>query len=298
MDKLRLMESFVRIVDEGSLTAAARRQGTSLAATVRGLAALEGHLGVRLLNRSTRRIALTDEGRGYLERCRRILAEVGEAEAALNARIDRPEGRLTLTAPVMFGRLRLAPVVAEFLAAHPAMSADLMLLDRVVDLLEEGIDLALRIGRLPDSSLVALPLGSLRRIVCASPAYLARAGRPAHPAELAGHRCIRFSGLPGGEEWRFPEATGAVTVSGPLTTNQLDVAVDACISGLGCGRFLSYQVSAALADGRLQALLVDFEPPPVPVNLVYPHSRLVSARVRAFVEFARPRLQAVLAALP
>jgi len=187
MDKLRAMEVFVRIVDGGSLTAAAEALRTSLPSVVRTLAALEAELDVRLLNRTTRRIALTDEGREYCERCRRVLAEVDDAEASLSARRAAPKGRLRLSAPVMFGRLHVAPVATEFIVRHPAVKVDMLLLDRVVDLVEEGIDAGLRIGRLPDSSLVAIPVGHTRRVVCASPAYLTRAGTPKALADLGGH---------------------------------------------------------------------------------------------------------------
>ncbi len=300
MDKLRLMQTFVAIVDGGSLTAAARTQNCSLAAVVRGLAALEAHLGVRLLNRSTRRIALTVEGREYAERCRRLLAEVAEAEAALTELRDEPTGMLAMTAPTLFGRLHVGPVVSEFLAAFPHMRVHLLLLDRVVDLLEEGMDLAIRIGHLPDSSLVALPMGTTGRVICASPDYLARHGTPSAPADLTAHRCVQFVGLPGGENWRFSAAGQpvAVPISGVLTTNQLDAAVDACLRGVGCGRFFQYQVAEDLAAGRLVRLLPEFELTPLPVSLVYPHSRLLSSRVRSFVAWALPRLKSRIAALP
>lgn len=302
MDKLRAMTVFVRIVEAGSLTAAAERLGTSLTSVVRSLAALERALGVRLLNRSTRRSALTDEGREYFERCRHLLAELEEAEAVLSARQTEPAGRLAITAPAMFGRLHVGPILADFLAAHPRVRAELLLVDRIVDLLDEGIDLAVRIGRLPDSSLVALPVGSTRHVVCASPDYLARHGTPRRPAELAdlaGQRCIRFTGLGQGGEWAFggAEAGVRVAIAEVLATNQLDAAVDACVRGVGCGRFLSYQVDALIAAGRLRRILADFEPEAVPVSIAYPHSRLLSARVRAFVDWAVPRLKARLGAL-
>ncbi|MBI2305852.1 MAG: LysR family transcriptional regulator [Rhodocyclales bacterium] len=294
MDKLRAMETFVRIVEAGSLTAAAGALDTSLTSVVRSLATLEGALGTRLLNRTTRRIALTDEGREYFERCRRVLAEVEEAENALSARQAKPAGKLTLTAPVMFGRLHVGPVLSEFLAAQPAVNAELMLFDRVVDLLDEGMDAAIRIGHLRDSSLVAVPLGTTRRIVCASPAYLRRAGTPRHPADLAGHRCLQFLGVAPGAEWEFSGGDGKTTrvpIKGLLATNQIDVALDACVKGLGCGAFLDYQVRDALAAGKLRRLLPAYEPAPIPVQLVYPHSRLLSSRVRSFVDWAVPRLR-------
>lgn len=293
MDKFKAMTTFVRIVESGSLTGAAERLGSSLTAVVRSLATLEQGLGVRLLNRTTRRIALTDEGREYFERCRRLLAELDEAESALTDRRLKPAGRLTITAPVMFGRLHVAPVLTDFLAAYPEMRAELLLLDRVIDLLEEGIDLAIRIGPLPESSLVAAPLGATRRVLCASPAYLAAHGEPQQPADLAGHRAIRFSGLGEGGEWTFA-CGGEIRRVVPLeafASNQIDAALDACRKGLGCGRFLAYQVREAEAAGQLVRLLRDWEPAAVPVSLVYPHARLLSPRIRAFVDWAVPRLR-------
>lgn len=300
MDKLRAMETFVRIVEAGSLTAAAAALDTSLTSVVRSLATLEGALGTRLLNRTTRRIALTDEGREYFARCRRVLAEVEEAEAALSARQATPAGRLAITAPVMFGRLHVGPVLSDFLAVHPAVHAELMLFDRVVDLLDEGMDAAIRIGHLRDSSLVAVPLGTTRRVVCASPAYLRRAGTPRRPEDLAGHRCLQFLGVAPGSEWEFAGGddggkTIRVPIKGLLATNQINVALDACGKGLGCGMFLDYQVRDALAAGTLRRVLQDFEPPPIPVQLVYPHSRLLSSRLRSFVDWAVPRLRQRLA---
>lgn len=301
MDKFKAMNTFVGIVEAGSLTAAADRLGVSLAAVVRSLAALEESLGVRLLNRSTRRIALTEEGRDYLERSRRLMADLADMENAVTARRTRPSGRLVITAPVMFGRLHVAPVVTDFLAEHPEMSVELLLVDRVLDLLDESIDLALRIGALPDSGLVAVPVGSTRRVTCASPGYIARHGRPMHPAELAGHAVIRLTGLGDGHEWHFERVSERgsehvrVPVRSSFATNQVDVGLDACRKGVGCGRFLAYQVRASEAAGELERLLDDWAPPAVPVSLLYPHGRLLPSRVRAFLDWAAPRLRERLA---
>jgi DNA-binding transcriptional LysR family regulator len=287
------MEIFVRIVEAGSLTAAASALDTSLTSVVRSLSSLERALGVRLLNRTTRRIALTDEGREYLERCRRVLAEVDEAESALTARQVNPAGRLAVTAPVMLGRLHVAPVVTDFLGAYRDIRAELLLLDRVVDMLDEGMDIAIRIGNLPDSSLVAIPVGETRRVTCASPEYLSRHGAPARPADLADHRCIQFTGATRGPEWDFG-AGGKITrvsIDAALSTNQVDGALGACVKGLGCARFLGYQVTGLLQAGTLTRVLREFEPAPVPISVVYPHSRLLSSRVRAFVDWAVPRLR-------
>jgi|SRR5882672_822979 len=292
MDKLRAMTIFVRIVDVGSLTAAARALDTSLPSVVRTLAALEASLGVRLLNRTTRRLSLTDEGREYYERCKRVLAEIDEAEAALSERRAAPRGRLRVTASVMFGRVRVAPVVTEFLVKHPAIQIELLLLDRVVDLVEEGIDVGVRIAQLPDSSLIAIPVGQTRRVVCASPAYLKRQGMPKSPRDLAAHRCIASSALGQAHEWSFGGTRPQrVAVRPVLMTNQIDAALDACLRGLGCVQALGYQVQAALDAGTLRRILAAFEPSPLPIQLVYPHARLLSANVRAFVDFAAPRLR-------
>lgn len=292
MDKLRAMETFVRIVEAGSLAAAADELQVSAPSVVRALAALERELGVRLLQRTTRRSSLTDEGREYYERCRRVLAEVEAADAALTARRAEPSGRLRITAPLAFGRLRVAPVVQEFMASHPAVEVELLLLDRVVDLVEEGIDAAVRIAHLPSSSLVAVRVGETRRTTCASPHYLRRAGRPRRPGDLAGHRCVVFTGLSADGSWQFAGKPSRVPVRAALRTNQFDVALQACIDGVGCGQFLSYQVDAAVRAGRLLKILGEFEPPPTPIQIVYPQSRLLSPNVRAFVGLATARLRA------
>ena len=292
MDRLRAMEVFVGIVDAGSLTAAAEALGVSAPSVVRTLAAMEASLGVRLLNRTTRRSSLTDAGREYAERCRRVLSEVEAADAALSARRVEPSGRLRLTAPVVYGRSHLAPVVTEYIARHPAVEVELLLLDRVVDLFEEGLDAAVRISHLPESSLVATRVGETRRVVCAAPEYLRRAGSPETPEALAGHRGVVFSGLTSGGEYTFAgEPPLRVPVRPVLRTNQFDVALDAVRQGLGCGQFLCYQVRALLDQGELVRLLPAHEAPPVPISIVYPQARLLSANVRTFVDLAGARLR-------
>jgi DNA-binding transcriptional LysR family regulator len=287
MDKLRAMQVFVQIVEAGSLTGAAAVLGMSGPAVVRSLAALERAIGVRLLQRTTRRSSLSDEGRDYYERCKRVLAAVDEADTSMSARRSEPHGRLRITAPATYGRMYVAPIVNAFIAKYPAVEVDLLLLDRVVDLIEEGLDAAVRIGELPDSTLVARALGETRRVVCAAPAYLRRAGIPKTPAELQAHRCIVFSGLAAANEWAFGAKRQRVAVRPVLRTNQVDAALDACIRGLGCGQFLSYQVEAALREGRLKRLLKEYEPPPLPIHIVYPHAR-PSSNVRAFIDLAQP----------
>lgn len=286
MDRLRAMVTFVRIVERGSLTAAAEALETSLPSVVRTLAALEREVGVRLLNRTTRRMHLTDEGTLYLERCRSVLQSVQELEGLFSSRQSEPQGRLAITAPVLFGRRYVAPIVSEFVRRHPAVNAELLLLDRVVNLVEEGIDVGVRIGRLGDSSLVAMPVGKVRRVVCASPQYLRRHGTPRKPEDVQAHRCIRFTAVAEGHSWEFVAGRKkvAVPVTVALSSNQVDAAVEMCVGGLGLGMFLSYQVAPCQARKTLRYVLEDFEPEPLPVHVIYPHSRLQSPKVRAFVE--------------
>lgn len=292
MDRLRAMEVFVRIVETGSLTAAADALRKTVPSVVRTLAALESEVGVRLLNRTTRRSSLSDEGREYYERCRRVLAEVEAADAMLSSRRVEPKGRLRLTAPVMYGRMHVAPVVTDFIARYPGVEVELLLLDRVVDLVEEGIDAGVRIAHLPESSLVAVRVGETRRVVCAAPGYLKVAGQLSTPADLSAHRCVVFTGLTANSEWSFGgKPPVRVPVHALLRSNQFDVAVDACLKGLGCGQFLCYQVEAFIDAGKLRRVLGEFEPPPVPIQVVYPHARLLSPNVRAFMDFAVARLR-------
>jgi len=285
MNKLSAMETFVRIVDKGSLTAAAEALDTSLPSVVRSLASLERELGVRLLNRTTRRIHLTDDGAQYLERCRAILTAVEETEAAFSARRAEPQGRLAVTAPVLFGRRFVAPMVSDFLERHPKVSAELVFVVRVVNLVEEGIDVAVRIGHLRDSSLVAIPLGRVRRVVCASPDYLRRAGTPRHPRELRAHACVRHTGLARGDwHFRIGRRTVTVPVKAVITCSDIDSSLHACVSGCGLGMFLSYQVASYRKEKKLSYVLEDFETEPAPVQVVYAQSRLVTGKVRAFVD--------------
>jgi DNA-binding transcriptional LysR family regulator len=291
MDKLKAMQTFVHIADQGSLTAAARSRDSSLPAVVRTLAALEADLGVRLFHRTTRRISLTEEGKRYLENCRQVLAAVEEAEAALSADAAEPAGQLTVTAPVLFGQMYVAPAVMRFVQRFERMRCSLVLLDRVVNLLDEGMDAGIRIGELEDSSLVAQPLGSLRRVVVASPAYLARHGVPRHPKELLQANCVRFLGS-SGPWWTFHEAGRAFTVpvTGNLDFNHNAPVLEACLAGMGFGMFISYQVAPYLARKKLQLVLQAFEPPPRPVSVVYPHARMLPARTKAFIDFIKLEL--------
>ena len=293
MDKLRAMASFVCIVDKGSLTGAAVQLGVSLPSMVRTLALLERELDTTLLNRTTRRIHLTDAGRQYLERCRTILAQVQEAEAALHSRRAAPHGRLAVTASVLFGQRYVAPLINEFVRRYPEVSAELLFVDRVVNLIEEGIDAAVRIGRLPDSSLSAIPLGKVRQVVCASPAYLRAHGVPQRPDELPAYRCVRFTGVAPHSEWTFRSRPRKVPITSVVTCNQVDAALEACIDGLGLGSFLSYMVAPHVRAGRLKYVLEDFEVEPLPVNFIYPQSRMLSPTVRAFADLCAKKLRAI-----
>ncbi|NML43130.1 LysR family transcriptional regulator [Ramlibacter sp. G-1-2-2] len=288
MDRFKAMQTFVRIADTGSLTAAARELGSSVPAVVRALAAYEAQLGVRLFHRTTRRITLTDEGRQHLERSRHLLTGLEEAEAALRAGAAAPSGHLQITAPVLFGQMYVAPVVTRFAQQHPGLRCTLLLLDRVVNLLEEGQDLGIRIGKLEDSSLVARSIGHIRRVVVGTPAYLRRHGLPRHPRELARHNCIRTVGG-ARTAWGDFQENGRVfqvAVSGNLEFNHVWPTVQACADGAGLGMFFSYQVEQLVRAKKLRIVLDDFELPPRPISIVYPHARLLPARTRAFIDFA------------
>lgn len=282
VDRLTPMLIFARIVEGGSLSAGARAAGKSLPAVCRSLAQLEKRLGERLLHRTTRRIALTEAGREFYERCRRIAAEIEEAEAAVSARKMEPQGVLAVTAPLLFGRMHVAPVVVDYLRRHRKASVNLLLTDRTVNLVEEGLDAAIRIGELADSTLIARRLGAVPRVVCASPEYLGRNGVPAHPRDLVRHECIRFTGLSLIPEWTFLEAK--IRVEGRFVTNNGDAAIDAALHGLGLVMVLGYQVERPLADGRLVRVLADFEPAPAPVHALYSSARFVPAKLKAFLE--------------
>jgi DNA-binding transcriptional LysR family regulator len=295
MDQLEAMRVFQAVADQGGFAAAARQLRISPSSATRALAALEEHVGAPLLRRSTRAVSLTEAGRGYLAVCRRLLAELDEADRAAGGEAVRPRGLLTITAPVYFGRLHVAPIVLEFLDAFADVRASLQLLDRTMNLIEEGIDVAIRIGRLPDSSLIVTNVGEVRRVVCGSPGYLAAQGEPESTSDLGRHQLIEMTGMAAfGQVWSFwvdgRETT--VPVAPRLSVNQTDVAIAAALAGRGLTLLLSYQVAEYLRDGRLRAVLTHAEPPPIPINLVQPAARPPSAKVRAFVDFATVRLRA------
>lgn len=294
MDVLAAMRTFVSIVDQGSLTGAARVLDRAPPTIVRALASLEDHLGARLLTRTTRQMALTEEGRVYLDRCRRILADVVEAEASVVATETEPRGPIRVTAPVLFGQRHVSAPVVEFTQRYPEVEIDLVLLDRVVNLIEEGFDVGVRIGRLPDSSMIALPIGSMRRVVVASPSLLARTGVPTHPRELAALPCVHHSGSAPSRRWKFREAARDedVSISARFSSNQVKTVVDACLADLGFGSFLSYQVEPEVRAGRLQVVLGTFEVDPIPVQIVYADAQLMSPRLRLFVDAMKQALRA------
>lgn len=294
MVDLLALQTFVRIADGGSLSAAARAGGRSLPAVSRSLLQLEADLGVRLLHRTTRRIHLTDAGAQYLERCRRILAEVAEANASVSDLGRSLSGPITLTAPVLFGQMHIAPVVSEFLGLHPEVSVSLVLSDSLANIVEEGIDLAVRIGRLPDSGLVARKLGEVRRVACASPAYLKRRGAPKTPRDLADHSCLQFGALSPTPYWEFHDAgkPRQVRVQGSFSSNQGAPVIEAARAGLGIVFVLSYQVQALVAGGELRVLLQKYQAPPIPVSVILPSGRLQPARVCALADLLQARIGA------
>jgi DNA-binding transcriptional LysR family regulator len=289
MDQLDGMRVFVAVAESGGFAPAARQLRLSPPVVTRAIAALERRLGARLLNRTTRQMHLTEAGQRFLADCKRIIAELQDAEAlARNAHVE-PQGLLTVTAPVMFGRMHIAPLLFDFLERHPKVDARAMFVDRIVNLIEEGFDVALRIGTLADSSLTAIKVGTVRRVVVASPAYLATHGAPRTPADVENHRAIGSGRAP----WRFRGATASTQQPRmQLTVNGGDVAIASALAGQGLARPLSYQVDEELRDGRLQVVLADYEPPAQPVQLVYPEGRQAAAKVRAFVDFAAARLRA------
>jgi DNA-binding transcriptional LysR family regulator len=297
MDRLEAMKILVTVTEAGSLTGAARRLGMPLPTVSRKVSDLEAHLNTRLLYRSTRKLTLTDAGRTYVDACRRILDSVGEAERAAAGEFAAPTGELVLTAPVVFGRLHVLPVVTEFLGVYPDIDVRMALSDRTLDLLDDHVDLAVRIGRLPHSNLVAIGVGSVRQVVCASPSYLAVHGEPATPAQLSAHRGVSFETLTLPDEWTFGtgRAQVAVAIRSRLVVNTAEAAVDAACAGLGITRVLSYQVSEACRSGALKVVLAAHEPPPWPVSLVHAGQGILPLKLRAFIDFAAPRLRARLA---
>jgi DNA-binding transcriptional LysR family regulator len=286
MDRIDAMQAFVVVADLRGFAPAARKLGLSPSGVTRLIAALEERLGARLLQRTTRSVTLTDVGARYLQRIRGILADIEEAEGSVEGERKRPSGRLAVSAPVGFGRLHVGPVMSAYLTRYPEVSGELRLSDRIVNLVEDGVDLAVRIGHLADSSLVARQVGEMRRIVVASPGYLKRRGEPKTPAAVGSHATIQFGATAAPPDWRFVEGGREVRVACTprLSTDSADAAIQYAEQGGGLTRVLAYQAAAAIKAGRLKIVLARFEEPPLPIHIVYPTSRLLSAKVRGFID--------------
>ena len=293
MDRFRELSTFVAVAENGAFNAAARRLNMSPPAVTRLVTALEGRIGARLFTRTTRRVALTEAGERLLADATRILTELDEAEASAAGAHQSPRGVLRVTAPVMFGQRHIAPILRDYLDAYPDVSATTLFVDRIADLIDEGLDVAVRIGELPDSSLSAVRVGVVRPVTVASPAYIAAHGVPATPDELANHRIIQPVGLGQRPEWSFvlKDEPRIVRFSPRLAVNTLTTAVEAALAGWGITRLLSYQASSELAAGDLVEILGEWEDRRIPVHLVHSEGRRAAAKVRIFIDFASERLR-------
>ena len=290
MDRLESMSVFVAVAAAGSFSAASRQLQMPLPTVSRKVSDLEAHLKAKLFVRSTRKLTLTDTGESYLLACRRVLGEVEEAELSASGQYNAPQGELVITAPIVFGRLHVLPIVTEFLKAQPRVDVRLVLADRALNLVDDHLDLAVRIGSLPDSSLVATQIGRTRHIVCASPVYLKEHGTPRSPADLATAACVTFAGMGQADLWHFKEHP-TIRVHSRLEVNTAEGAIEAALAGVGFTRVLSYQAAEAIGTGKLVAVLKKFEPEPLPVSLIYVQERRLTAKLRAFLDFATPRLR-------
>ena len=287
MDRWQAMRVFVQVVDSGGFAPAGKLLHMSPPSVTRAVAGLEDLIGTRLLVRTTRSLKLTAAGEGYVADCRRILSEVAEAEANAAGSFTQPAGLLTVTAPALFGRIHVLPVILDFLDRYPAMQVKTVFVDRVTNLVEEGLDVAIRIATLPASGLIARRIGSIRQVLCGSPDYFSRHGEPEKPEDLASHAIIGRDGLFGHSEWLFgKDSSIRVPVSSRLICNTNDAAITAAVAGFGLSRFQSYQVAPEIEAGRLRIVLAQYEREPVPIHIVHAEGRMVSARVRAFVDFA------------
>lgn len=293
MDRFHAMRVLVRIADTGGFAEAARQLNLSPPAVTRAVAGLEDTIGARLLIRTTRLVKLTEVGRRYVDDCRQILSAIDEAEAAAAGTYARPTGVITITASVLFGQIYIVPIVTEFLDTHPEVTGRLLFLDRVTNLVEEGIDVAIRIGHLPDSSQTAIKVGSVRRVICGSTGYFERHGVPDQPSDLSRHRIIAATSAGTSLDWSFGRDSRTVThVTPALLCNSNEGAISAARSGWGLTRVLSYQIGPDLLSGALRTTLDDFGEEPLPIHIVHPEGRNASAKVRAFVDLAAVRLRA------
>ncbi len=292
-DRLDAMSLFLTVVDTGSLSAASKQRDLPLTTVSRKISDLEAHLGARLFQRAGRGLAVTEAGLSYASACRRILEDVAEAEQTVSGEFAEPKGTLTITAPIVFGRLHILPVVTEFLKIHDKIDIRLLQSDRLADLVEEHIDIALRIGRLPDSSLLSRKVGAVGYAACASPVYLEARGNPSHPDELADHTCISFESIMSASNWQFRSGNEQVRaeVHSRLLVNTAEAAIAAAIDGLGITRVLSYQIAEAVSKGALVPVLAEFEDEPWPVSLVYTSRAAMPKKVRAFLDYAAPRIK-------
>jgi DNA-binding transcriptional LysR family regulator len=297
MDRLEAMSILAAAVDTGSFSAASRKLGVPLPTVSRKVAELEKHLKAKLLVRSTRRLALTDAGASYLAASKRILEQVDDAEAAVAGEYSVPRGELTIAAPIVFGRLHVLPVVCDFLARYPDIDVRMALADGNVSLIDDHIDLAVRIGALPDSSMMATRVGAVRRVVCGSPGFFAAHGTPKEPEDLAGLPCVTFASTAASTSWTFARGRSRarpVQVRTRLAVNTAEAALDAAIKGIGLTRVLSYQAARAVREGKLRIVLQKFEPAPMPVSLLHGGQDLVALKIRSFLDFAAPRLRKAL----
>jgi DNA-binding transcriptional LysR family regulator len=298
MDRLESMRVFVAVVAAGSFSGAARQLRMPVPTVSRKIAELEKHVRAKLLLRTTRKLALTEAGQSYVAACKRILEDVAEAERGASDEYGSPRGELVVTAPIVFGRLHVIPVIAEFLHAYAEIDVRLVLTDRALDLIGDRLDLAVRVGDLPDSRLIAVRVGQVRSVVCASPAYFKAHGLPTTPADLATHQCVTFATLFVPETWVFRAGRRekSTRVRSRLVVNTAEAAVDAAVAGVGVTRVLSYQVADLIKARKLVVALRAFEPDPVPVNLVYPGEPPLPRKLRVFLDFATPRFRARLSA--
>lgn len=287
------MTVFVAVADEQGFAAAARRLQLSAPAVTRAIAALEQQLGIKLLNRTTRHVRVTEAGQSFLEDTRRILSDLDAANESAAGINSAPRGQLRITAPVLFGRMFVMPGIVEYLERYPGTEIDAVFLDRIVNMLEEGIDVGVRIGELPDSSLRALRTGSVRVVLCASPEYLRRQARPQKPVDLSNHSIIASSAGNRAINWRFelPGGNQNLRLQPRLTVTSNDAAIEAATRGFGISRLLSYQISAQVESGELEIIMADYEPPPLPIHIVHREGRYASARIRAFVDLMAKRLR-------
>ena len=296
MDRLEAMSLLVAVAEAGSLSAASRKLGVPLPTVSRKISDLEAHLSTRLLIRSTRRLALTDSGAAYVAAAKRILDEVNEAERAASGEHAAPRGELVITAPVVFGRLHVLPVIAEFLARWPEINVRLVLADRNLHLIDDHVDIAVRIGALADSALVSMHVGAVRSVACSSPAYFAAHGVPKRPEDLTALSAVTFDPLASPQHWIFRDPKSKRELRAPvrsrLTVNTAEAAIDGAAAGLGVTRVLSYQVAQAVLDGRIQIVLAEYEPAPSPVSLIHSRQGLTPLKVRMALDFAAPRLRA------